>query len=272
MAQLNFGGVIENVMTREEFPLEKAREVLKNETIAVIGYGVQGPGQSLNLRDNGFNVIVGQRQGKTYDKAVAEADQVRNDAIDDLNVGASGLDWEYYNYLIDKVNEAGEVLNDAISKVDANDLRWYDNTTVRYETTNGLYATFWTPDYLTEATLEGNVFVSPKVEDIIDPEWFYNNELYSVARNMLTVGLNGYAYGYDVDGNWQNKDSYFTYYLTDYDGFPLAMPEAEKYLELTVENVKKQSRFHPRCGTSFMFLMILLGIFAGMFLSQPVKV
>ncbi len=72
MAKLNFGGVEENVMTREEFPLEKAREVLKNETIAVIGYGVQGPGQSLNLRDNGFNVIVGQRAGKTFDKAVAD--------------------------------------------------------------------------------------------------------------------------------------------------------------------------------------------------------
>ena len=72
MAKMNFGGVIEEVMTREEFPLEKAREVLKNETIAVLGYGVQGPGQACNLRDNGFNVIVGQRQGKTYDKAVAD--------------------------------------------------------------------------------------------------------------------------------------------------------------------------------------------------------
>ena len=73
MAQINFGGVEENVVTREEFPLEKAREVLKNETIAVIGYGVQGPGQSLNLRDNGFNVIVGQREGsKSWDKAVAD--------------------------------------------------------------------------------------------------------------------------------------------------------------------------------------------------------
>ena len=69
---MNFGGVIENVMTREEFPLEKAREILKDETIAVIGYGVQGPGQSLNLRDNGFNVIVGQRQGKTFEKAIAD--------------------------------------------------------------------------------------------------------------------------------------------------------------------------------------------------------
>ena len=72
MAQINFGGVNETVVTREEFPLEKARKVLENETIAVIGYGVQGPGQSLNLRDNGFNVIVGQRPGKTYDKAVAD--------------------------------------------------------------------------------------------------------------------------------------------------------------------------------------------------------
>ena len=72
MAQLNFGGVTETVVIRDEFPLEKAREVLKDETIAVIGYGVQGPGQSLNLRDNGFNVIVGQRPGKTYDKAVAD--------------------------------------------------------------------------------------------------------------------------------------------------------------------------------------------------------
>ncbi len=68
---MNFGGTVENVVTREEFPLEKAREVLKNETIAVIGYGVQGPGQSLNLKDNGFNVIVGQRKNSpTWKKAV----------------------------------------------------------------------------------------------------------------------------------------------------------------------------------------------------------
>ncbi|MDO4462331.1 MAG: ketol-acid reductoisomerase [Bacteroidia bacterium] len=72
MAKMNFGGVIEEVVTRDEFPLNKALDTLKDETIAVIGYGVQGPGQSLNLRDNGFNVIVGQRPGKTYDKAVAD--------------------------------------------------------------------------------------------------------------------------------------------------------------------------------------------------------
>ncbi|MDX1409291.1 MAG: ketol-acid reductoisomerase, partial [Saprospiraceae bacterium] len=73
MAQLNFGGVTEHVVTREEFPLERAREVLQNDTIAVIGYGVQGPGQALNLRDNGFNVIVGQRQpSPSWDRAVAD--------------------------------------------------------------------------------------------------------------------------------------------------------------------------------------------------------
>ncbi len=73
MAVMNFGGVNENVVTREEFPLEKAREILKKEVIAVIGYGVQGPGQSMNLRDNGFNVIIGQRKdSKTWDKAIAD--------------------------------------------------------------------------------------------------------------------------------------------------------------------------------------------------------
>jgi ketol-acid reductoisomerase len=73
MAKLNFGGVEENVVTREEFPLEKAQEILKDETIAIIGYGVQGPGQAMNLRDNGFNVIIGQRSpSKSWDKAVAD--------------------------------------------------------------------------------------------------------------------------------------------------------------------------------------------------------
>jgi ketol-acid reductoisomerase len=73
MAKINFGGILENVVTREEFPLSKAREVLKNETIAVIGYGVQGPGQSLNLKDNGFKVIVGQRKGsKSWTRAVKD--------------------------------------------------------------------------------------------------------------------------------------------------------------------------------------------------------
>jgi ketol-acid reductoisomerase len=73
MAKINFGGVEENVITRDEFPLEKAKEILADETVAVIGYGVQGPGQSLNLKDNGINVIVGQRKNsKSWDKAVAD--------------------------------------------------------------------------------------------------------------------------------------------------------------------------------------------------------
>ena len=73
MAIINFGGVEEEVITSQEFSLEKARKVLKDETVAILGYGVQGPGQALNLRDNGINVIVGQRDNsKTWDKAVAD--------------------------------------------------------------------------------------------------------------------------------------------------------------------------------------------------------
>ncbi|HPJ67975.1 MAG TPA: ketol-acid reductoisomerase [Desulfobacteraceae bacterium] len=66
MANIDFGGVIEEVITSEEFSLEKAKEVLKNETIAVLGYGVQGPGQALNLKDNGFKVIIGQRKEEAF--------------------------------------------------------------------------------------------------------------------------------------------------------------------------------------------------------------
>jgi ketol-acid reductoisomerase len=70
--EFDFGGVIERVVTRDDFSLKRSREVLAGEKIAVVGYGVQGPAQALNLRDNGFNVVVGQRQGNTYDKALSD--------------------------------------------------------------------------------------------------------------------------------------------------------------------------------------------------------
>jgi ketol-acid reductoisomerase len=74
MATIDFGGVVEEVMTSEEFPLSRAKEILKNESIAVLGYGVQGPGQALNLRDNGFSVIVGQREEEPryWNKAIED--------------------------------------------------------------------------------------------------------------------------------------------------------------------------------------------------------
>lgn len=40
----------------------------------------------------------------------------------------------------------------------------------------------------------------------------------------------------------------------------------ENNLELSVENVKKQRRFHPRCGTSFLLLMLIVGIVIGLFI------
>lgn len=88
MAVIDFGGVKEKVVTREEFPLKKAREVLKKETIAVLGYGVQGPGQGLNMRDNGFKVIVGQRKNsKSWEKAVKDG-WVPGETLFDLDEAA----------------------------------------------------------------------------------------------------------------------------------------------------------------------------------------
>ncbi|MFO7559425.1 MAG: ketol-acid reductoisomerase, partial [Desulfobacterales bacterium] len=73
MPTIDFGGVKEEIVTLEEFSLEKAREILKDEIITVLGYGVQGPAQALNLKDNGFEVIIGQLEGDEYwKKAVAD--------------------------------------------------------------------------------------------------------------------------------------------------------------------------------------------------------
>ena len=76
MVELNFGGVKENVITRKEFTVEKAQEILKDEVVVSLGYGIQGAAQSLNMRDNGVKVIIGQeKEGifkKEWDKAVAD--------------------------------------------------------------------------------------------------------------------------------------------------------------------------------------------------------
>ena len=73
MALIDFGGIKEEVITAREFPIEKARGILKDETVAVLGYGVQGPGQALNLRDNGINVIVGQSEGgRSWERAKSD--------------------------------------------------------------------------------------------------------------------------------------------------------------------------------------------------------
>ena len=74
MAKIDFGGVLEEVITADEFPIEKARDILKDEVIAVLGYGVQGPGQGLNMKDNGINVIVGQSKEfkDDWDRAVSD--------------------------------------------------------------------------------------------------------------------------------------------------------------------------------------------------------
>ncbi|RJP80683.1 MAG: ketol-acid reductoisomerase [Desulfobacteraceae bacterium] len=73
MPTIDFGGVKEEIVTSEEFSLEKAREILKSEVITVLGYGVQGPAQALNLKDNGFEVIIGQLEGDAYwKKAIAD--------------------------------------------------------------------------------------------------------------------------------------------------------------------------------------------------------
>jgi ketol-acid reductoisomerase len=105
MAKIRFGDVEEEVVTRDEFPLEKAQEVLKDEVVAVLGYGVQGPAQALNMRENGINVIVGQVPGRpSWDKAVKDG-WVPGKTLFDLEEAASrGTMIQYL------VSDAGQML------------------------------------------------------------------------------------------------------------------------------------------------------------------
>lgn len=104
MAKINFGGLEENVVTRDEFPLKKARQILANETIAVIGYGIQGPGQSLNLKDNGFNVIVGQRKNSaSWDRAVKDGWKPDIDLFDIETAAEKGTILQYL------LSDAGQI-------------------------------------------------------------------------------------------------------------------------------------------------------------------
>jgi ketol-acid reductoisomerase len=71
MRKIQIGNSAENVVERADFPPERIKAILGNETVAVLGYGVQGRGQSLNMKDNGVNVIIGLRdkKGKGWDLA-----------------------------------------------------------------------------------------------------------------------------------------------------------------------------------------------------------
>ncbi|KAK3988636.1 6-phosphogluconate dehydrogenase [Cladorrhinum sp. PSN332] len=70
---IDFAGSKEDVYERADWPVEKLQEYFKNDTLALIGYGSQGHGQGLNLRDNGLNVIIGVRKdGKSWKDAIQD--------------------------------------------------------------------------------------------------------------------------------------------------------------------------------------------------------
>lgn len=124
MAQIRFGDTVEQVVTREEWPLGKARERLSEETIAVLGYGVQGPGQALNLKDNGFRVIVGQRRGTgSWDKAVADGWVDGEDLFDIAEAARRGTIVQYL------LSDAGQIAQwDTVrSCLDAGDCLYFSH-------------------------------------------------------------------------------------------------------------------------------------------------
>ena len=72
MKELNINGYTETIIERSDYPREKCKSILENEVTAILGYGPQGYGQGMNMRDQGFNVILGLRRGSSWEKAVKD--------------------------------------------------------------------------------------------------------------------------------------------------------------------------------------------------------
>jgi len=72
MKTIEINGVTEQIIERSDYPIERQRAILGEEVTAVLGYGPQGRGQSLNLRDQGFSVLIGVRPGRSMDRALED--------------------------------------------------------------------------------------------------------------------------------------------------------------------------------------------------------
>ena len=72
MKEININGYKEFIIERSDYPIDHCKNILKNEVTAILGYGPQGRGQSLNMRDQGFDVIIGLRKGRSWEKALSD--------------------------------------------------------------------------------------------------------------------------------------------------------------------------------------------------------
>ena len=87
MKELNINGYKEQIVERSDYPIEQCKEILNNKVTAILGYGPQGRGQGLNMRDQGFNVIIGLRKGPSWEKALEDG-WVENENLFEINEAA----------------------------------------------------------------------------------------------------------------------------------------------------------------------------------------
>ena len=96
MKEIRIGDTVEQAIERADYPLDRVRNILKDEVVAVVGYGVQGRGQSLNMRDNGIKVIVGQRKGgKAYDLCLEDGWKPGETLFDPVEAATKGTVVQY---------------------------------------------------------------------------------------------------------------------------------------------------------------------------------
>ncbi|MCZ6749154.1 MAG: ketol-acid reductoisomerase [SAR324 cluster bacterium] len=82
MKTIEIMGYKETIIERSDYPPDKIKDILNDEVTGILGYGPQGRGQGLNMRDQGFNVLLGLRKGRSWDKALEDGWEPRKNLFE----------------------------------------------------------------------------------------------------------------------------------------------------------------------------------------------
>lgn len=105
MKTIDINGIKEEIVERSDFPPEKTKALLGNEVTAILGYGPQGRGQGLNMRDQGFNVVLGLRRGRSWDKALEDGWEEGKNLVETEEAARKGTIVQYL------ISDAGQISN-----------------------------------------------------------------------------------------------------------------------------------------------------------------
>lgn len=115
MKTIDIKGFKETIVERSDYPLDKCKQILANEVTSILGYGPQGRGQGLNMRDQGFNVTIGLRKGRSWERALEDGWEEGKNLVSTEEAAQKGTIIQYL------ISDAGQISNWPLVKSCLND-------------------------------------------------------------------------------------------------------------------------------------------------------